>query len=104
MVQIQGVNSPAVFYRNRRDNGEVSLNRPSGVMSPTGQFCCQVPDAVNVTQTLCVTIGKFFKYNNIHLSLSLQLKCPLFHLDLPSLARATHWSVQQVDQWQQLNG
>ena len=55
---MQGTTSTTVFYRNRGDNGEVSLNRPSGVESPTGQFCCEVPDAINTNQTLCVNIGK----------------------------------------------
>ena len=41
----------------------MSLNRPSGVESPTGQFCCEVPDATITNQTLCVNIGK---YNSIH--------------------------------------
>ena len=50
--------STTVFHRNRGDNGEVYLNRPSDVRSPTGQFCCQVADATNMNQTLCVVIGK----------------------------------------------
>ena len=50
--------SGVVFYSNREDNGEVYLNRLSGVtISPTGQFCCEVPDATNTNQTLCVIIG-----------------------------------------------
>ena len=55
---VQGSNSNKVFYRTRGDNGEVSLNRPSGVESPTGLFCCEVPDATSTNQTLCVNIGK----------------------------------------------
>ena len=51
--------STTAFYRNRGDNGEVSLNRPSDVMSPTGQFCCKIPDATDANQTLCVDIGEF---------------------------------------------
>ena len=54
---VQGVMSTEVFYRNRGDNGEVSLNRPTDVMSPFGQFCCEIPDATNTVQTLCVNIG-----------------------------------------------
>lgn len=47
------------FYRHRGDNGEVFLNRPTNVsVSPTGRFCCEVPDATNINQTLCVIIGK----------------------------------------------
>ena len=54
---VQGATSTTTFYRNRGANGEVSLNRPSGVESPTGLFCCEVPDATNTNQTLCVNIG-----------------------------------------------
>ena len=48
------------FYRNggHIHNAAVSLNRPHNVMTPTGQFCCKVPDATYTIQTLCVTIGK----------------------------------------------
>ena len=55
---VQGTTSTTAFYRNREDSGEVSLNRPSDVMSPTGQFCCEVPDATDTNQTLCVNIGE----------------------------------------------
>ena len=54
---VQGTTSTTAFYRTRGANGEVSLNRPSGVESPTGQFCCEVPDATNINQRLCVNIG-----------------------------------------------
>jgi hypothetical protein len=54
---VQGTTSTTAFYRTRGDNGEVSLNRPSGVESPTGQFYCEVPDATSTNQTLCVNIG-----------------------------------------------
>ena len=54
---VQGTTSTTAFYRSRGANGEVSLNRPSGVESPTGQFCCEVPDATSTNQTLCVNIG-----------------------------------------------
>ena len=52
---IPGPNVPAVtFYRNRgEDNGTVNLNRVNNVMSPTGLFCCVVPDATGTSQTLC---------------------------------------------------
>ena len=49
-----GTTSTTAFYRSRRDNGEVSLNRPSDVTSPFGLFCCVVPDATGNDQTLCV--------------------------------------------------
>ena len=56
---VQGTTSTTAFYRTRGANGEVSLNRPSGVESPTGWFCCEVPDATNTNQTLCANIGMF---------------------------------------------
>ena len=56
-VVVQGITSTTAFYRTKGDNGEVSLNRPSGVESPTGQFCCEIPDATNTDQILCVNIG-----------------------------------------------
>ena len=59
---VQGTTSTTAFYRSRGANGEVSLNRPSGVESPTGRFCCEVPDGTITNQTLCVNIGK---HNNI---------------------------------------
>ena len=55
---VQGTTSNLEFYRNKGDNGEVSLNRPSNVESPTGLFCCEVPNATNTNQTLCVNIGE----------------------------------------------
>ena len=57
---VHGGTSTTEIYRSRGDNGEVSLNRPSNVESPTGLFCCEVPDATGTNQTLCVNIGKLF--------------------------------------------
>jgi hypothetical protein len=46
------------FYRNRgEDDGTINLNRPSGVIIPTGLFCCEVPDFAGDSQSLCVYIG-----------------------------------------------
>ena len=51
--------NPAHFYRNRGDNGEVNLYRVSSdVISPTGRFCCQVPDDTNIDHTVCVNVGE----------------------------------------------
>lgn len=47
------------FYRNRGDERSVILNRfNSSVMSPTGFFCCVVPNSEGINQTLCVYICK----------------------------------------------
>jgi hypothetical protein len=50
------------FYRSRENNGRVYLNRRTNNMTPTGQFCCEVPDVTNINQTLCVLIGKLNQY------------------------------------------
>ena len=48
------------FGRNRGSDGTVNLHRVSNdVMTPTGQYCCVVPDAISVLQKLCATVGKF---------------------------------------------
>ena len=54
-----GASRATTFYRNRGDNGMVNLNRVStDVMSPTGLFCCMVPDATDVIQRACANIGE----------------------------------------------
>ena len=54
-------NRATTFFRNRGDNdNSVNLNRVSSdVMSPTGQFCCMVPDSTNTDQTVCANISEF---------------------------------------------
>ena len=45
------------FFRNRGDDGTVNLNRVSDtVVMPTGQYCCEVPDATGVNQMACAII------------------------------------------------
>ena len=99
---VQGTTSTTAFYRTRGANGEVFLNRPRDVESPTGRFCCEVPDITNTNQILCVNIGK---HNNIspcndaHMAwyiIIIVQDCPSRPLAFPLLVRATHWSVQQV--------
>lgn len=47
------------FYRNEGDDGAVNLNRiGSNVVSPTGLFCCVIPDATDTLQRMCATISK----------------------------------------------
>lgn len=46
------------FHKNRGYDGTVNLNRPNTtIMSPTGLFCCTIPDAQGINQTLCANIG-----------------------------------------------
>ena len=54
-------NNATDFYRNRDNNpGTVNLNRVSNaIISPTGQYCCHVPDNTTVNQILCAYIGKY---------------------------------------------
>ena len=50
-------------YRNRGyDDGTVNLNRPSGVIMPTGLFCCEVPDFAGDSRSLCAYIGILLFY------------------------------------------
>ena len=47
-----------MLYRDRTDDGSVNLNRGNDdVMSPTGLYCCILPDALRVDHTLCANIG-----------------------------------------------
>lgn len=61
-VPAQG--SAVSFYHNEGDDGAVNLNKvstSSDIVSPTGIFCCVIPDATNTIQRVCATISK---YNN----------------------------------------
>ena len=54
--------SGSTFYRNRgQDDGTVNLNHANintNVTSPTGLFCCVVPDATDTNQTVCADISE----------------------------------------------
>lgn len=46
-----------VFYRNRGDDGTVNLNRAIYEdIPPSGHYCCEVPNAADVYQTVCANI------------------------------------------------
>ena len=45
------------FYRTRGNNQTIYLNRKNDAQTPTGSFCCELPDNVDVTHTLCVSLG-----------------------------------------------
>ena len=51
------------FYRGRGDDGTVRLNRVSGTMSPTGKYCCVVPDATGIMQWACAIICESYRYS-----------------------------------------
>ena len=46
------------FYRTRGNNQTIQLNRRNDAQSPTGSFCCELPDTSDVTHRLCATLGK----------------------------------------------
>ena len=54
-----GAVSTDSFYltRGSNDDGTVRLNR-NNIISPTGLFCCVLPDAVGVDQTQCINISE----------------------------------------------
>ena len=54
-VQVPVKNAAHVFYRNRGDQ-LIRLNRREGTASPTGRFCCEIPDASGEVQNLYVTL------------------------------------------------
>ena len=64
------------FYRNRANNpGTVNLNRVSNaIISPTGQYCCHVPDNTTINQILCAYIGKYNYYIIIIIMIYLDLR------------------------------
>jgi hypothetical protein len=73
--------SAMTFYRNRGDDGTVNLNRLSGIMMPTGLFCCEVPDAVDIVDRVCANIGKSCMATAIHVQCELQEQYRyLYHL------------------------
>ena len=54
-VGIQG--SGDDFYRDRGPS-VVRLNRRNTARSPTGQYCCDIPDTSNTQQRVCANVGK----------------------------------------------
>ncbi len=45
----------ATFYRNRSDEGLVLLHRQNHeTASSTGLFCCVLPDASDISHTMCI--------------------------------------------------
>ena len=55
------------YFMTRDDNQQIHLSLKAMHSSnpPTGEFCCEFPDASGVTQTQCVEIGMvwIFSYN-----------------------------------------
>ena len=61
VVPVEGL-----FYRNRGpDDGAVNLNRANtNVMMPTSLFCCIVPDATGINQTIFADISELAIYRS----------------------------------------
>ena len=53
------------LYQSRGYDGNITFNhRFSAAVSPTGLFCCRVPNARGVNQILCANIGKLLDHND----------------------------------------
>ncbi len=51
-------NSGIDYFRSRDDNQMIYLSlRSSATNPPTGEFCCVIPDSMNVAQTMCIDLG-----------------------------------------------
>jgi hypothetical protein len=60
-ITVPGPSTAASFYVNRGyDDGTINLNRNSTVMTPTGLFCCEVPNAAGEIQPLCANSKKIY--------------------------------------------
>ena len=56
---VQSSQGTMSFTSDRNSNGEINLYRASSdIMSPTGRFCCRVPDATDTNHTNCVVISE----------------------------------------------
>ena len=44
------------FFRTRGYNQTIRLNSRNNAQSPTGSFCCELPDDSDVNHTLCVIL------------------------------------------------
>ena len=60
------------FGRDRNNNGETNLYRVNNdVMSPTGRFCCSVPDDTGTVHTPCVVISECIDGNYLSCKLTI---------------------------------
>ena len=47
------------YFLTNRDRSVVRLNRRGNSTSPTGKFCCEIPDANYTLIKMCVNLGEF---------------------------------------------
>ena len=57
-TDVQLKDSGDKFYHNR-DRSIVRLNRRDNAISPTGLYCCKVPDASNTLQRIYANVGGY---------------------------------------------
>ena len=62
------------IYRNRGP-GIVRLNRRNNATSPTGQFCCVVPDATLTNRITCIDIGEYYSVTDHDQNKNLCIQC-----------------------------
>ena len=51
-----------IFTEVEEMNQTIRLNRRNNAQSPTGSFCCELPDNSGVTHRLYVTLGMIHDY------------------------------------------
>ena len=51
------------FYRGRGTNQTIHLSRRNDAQSPSGHFCCKLPDSSGEYQTFCVLLGTKISLN-----------------------------------------
>ena len=57
--KVLNLNFGSTMFRSRWFDGTISLSRRNDTGSyATGLFCCVVPDAADIDQTLCANVGK----------------------------------------------
>ncbi len=51
------------YFRSRDDSQMIYLSlRSSATNPPTGEFCCVIPNSLNVVQTMCIDLGNYCIY------------------------------------------
>ena len=76
------------FYRNRGPS-TVLLHRRNNATSPTGSYCCEVPDATNTNKTTCINICKQIVPFLLLLIMIIRQKIVHTVLELPSTTTPT---------------
>ena len=70
------VNSGIDYFRSRDDNQMIYLSlRSSATNPPTGEFCCVIPDSLNVMQTMCINLGNSRIYYSSYYYISDNTTC-----------------------------